>query len=65
MDSSYFPMVSGSKTGCTSLAITSYGSGRILISMGNASPSMESNGAPTISDKALCRMFGWLAREFD
>lgn len=61
MDPSYSPLVKGGKTGCTSLAITSSEDGRIVISMGNASPSVE----PTISDEALCRMFGWLAKEYD
>jgi len=65
MDDSYFTMVSGGKTRCTSLAITSYGDGRILLSMGNASPSMENRGYPMISDEVLCRMFGWLAKEYD
>jgi hypothetical protein len=62
MDRSYFPMVKGIKTNCVSMAITSYGSGRILISMGNASPSMKNTGYPTISDEALCRMFEWLSK---
>lgn len=65
MDSSYAPIVKGSKTGCTSLAITSYGKGRILLNMGNSSPSMEVNGLPMISDIALCRMFGWVTKELD
>jgi hypothetical protein len=65
MDTSYAPLVKGSKTGCISLAITSYGAGRIVISMGNASPSMEKTGNPMISDEALCRMIGWLAKEYD
>ncbi|MHC1770184.1 MAG: hypothetical protein AB9907_00360 [Flexilinea sp.] len=62
LDSAYMPIVKGNVTGCTSLAITLYGEGRILLSMGNASPSMEKGYL--ISDSELCRMFGWLAKEY-
>lgn len=65
MDSAYVPLVKGSKTGCTSMAIASFGKGRIIISMGNASPTMEKNNLPMISDVALCRMFGWVSHEYE
>lgn len=63
-DSAYGALVKGGATGCTSLAITSYGSGRILVSLGNISPSMASNNLPMISDTAICRMFGWASKEY-
>jgi hypothetical protein len=59
LSSSYIPLVRGSKTGCTSLAIASYEAGRIIISMGNASESVDEYYQ--ISDEVLCRMFVWLA----